>query len=98
MARAKLKAEQIIPMPREAEVEIGKGMTVREVCRKLGVQENTYHHWWREYGGGVKMDQAKRLKELEVENSRLKRVIADSPLDSFPSVRTAPQILESVSS
>ncbi|MBK6910974.1 MAG: transposase [bacterium] len=66
MARAKYRPEQIIPMLREAEVEIGKGMTVREVFRKLGVQENTYYHWRREYGG-LKMDQAKRLKELEVE-------------------------------
>ena len=59
MAKAKYKAEQIIPMLREAEVEIGKGKTVREVCRKLGIMENTYHSWRRQYGG-LKLDQAKR--------------------------------------
>jgi putative transposase len=80
MAKAKYKAEQIIPMLREAEVEIGKGKTVREVCRKLGVQENTYYHWRREYGG-LKLDQAKRLKELELENNRLRRVVADLTID-----------------
>ena len=80
MANAKYKAEQIIPMLREAEVEIGKGKTVREVCRKLGIQENTYYNWRRQYGG-LKLDQAKRLKELELENNRLRRVIADLTLD-----------------
>lgn len=76
MARAKYNAEQIIPMLREAEVEIRKGKTVREVCRKLGIQENTYYNWRRQYGG-LKLDQAKRLKELELENNRLRRVVAD---------------------
>ena len=79
MAKARYRAEQIIPMLREAEVEIGKGMTVREVCRKLGIQEHTYYHWRREYGG-LKLDQAKRLKELELENNRLRRVVADLTL------------------
>jgi len=80
MANAKYKAEQIIPMLREAEVEIGKGKTVREVCRKLGIQENTYYNWRRQYGG-LKLDQAKRLKELELENNRLRRVVADLTID-----------------
>jgi len=80
MAKAKYKAEQIIPMLREAEVEIGKGKTVREVCRKLGIQENTYYSWRRQYGG-LKLDQAKRLKELELENNRLRRVVADLTID-----------------
>ena len=80
MAKAKYKAEQIIPMLREAEVEIGKGKTVREVCRKLGIQENTYYNWRRQYGG-LKLDQAKRLKELELENNRLRRVVADLTID-----------------
>ncbi len=51
MRGVKRTAEQIIPMLREAEVEIGKGMSVREVCRKLGIQEHTYYHWRKEYGG-----------------------------------------------
>jgi len=80
MARAKYNAEKIIPMLREAEVEIGKGETVREVCRKLGIQENTYYNWRRQYGG-LKLDQAKRLKELEVENNRLRSAVASLTLD-----------------
>ena len=80
MARARYKAEQIIPMLREAEVEIGKGKSVREVCRKLGIHEHTYYRWRREYGG-LKLDQAKRLKELELDNSRLRSAVADLTLD-----------------
>lgn len=80
MARAKYSAEKIIPMLREAEVEIGKGKTVREVCRKLGIQENTYYHWRRQYGG-LKLDQAKRLKELELENNQLRSAVASLMLD-----------------
>jgi len=80
MARAKYNAEKIIPMLREAEVEIGKGKTVREVCRKLGIQENTYYNWRRQYGG-LKLDQAKRLKELELENNRLRSAVASLTLD-----------------
>jgi putative transposase len=75
-----VRPEQIIPLLREAEVEIGKGMSVREVCRKLRIHEHTYYHWRREYGG-LKLDQAKRLKDLELENSRLKRVVAELTLD-----------------
>jgi transposase-like protein len=80
MAKAKYSAEQIVPMLREAEVEIEKGKTVREVCRKLGIQENTYYNWRKQYGG-LKLDQAKRLKELELENNRLRRVVADLTID-----------------
>jgi transposase-like protein len=80
MGKARYRPEQVIPMLREAEVEIGKGMTVREVCRKLGIQEHTYYHWRKEYGG-LKLDQAKRLKELELENNRLRKVVSDLTLD-----------------
>ncbi|MFZ5433605.1 MAG: transposase [Calditrichota bacterium] len=76
MGQAKYKAEQIIPMLREAEVEIGQGTTVREVCRKFQIHEHTYYHWRREHGG-LKLGQAKRLKEREPENRRLKRVVAE---------------------
>ena len=71
MARKRFSAEQIVDKLREAEVEIAKGMTIGQVCKKLGISEQTYYKWRREYGG-MRTDQAKRLKELEQENSRLK--------------------------
>ncbi len=80
MARKRYSAEQIISKLREAEVHSSKGLTTGETCRKLGVSENTYNRWRREYGG-LRVDQAKRLKELERENSQLKRVVADLSLD-----------------
>jgi putative transposase len=80
MARKRYSVEQIIRKLREAEVELAKGSTVGVVCRKLGVTTNTYYRWRKEYGG-LKVDQAKRLKELERENARLKRIVADKELD-----------------
>ncbi len=80
MARKRYTTEQIIRMLREAEVEMSQGMGVGAVCKKLGVTPNTYYRWRREYGG-LKVDQAKRLKELERENARLKRIVADKALD-----------------
>jgi transposase-like protein len=80
MARKRYAAEQIITKLREAEVHLSKGLTTGEVCKKLGITENTYYRWRREYGG-LRIDQAKRLKELERENSRLKRIVADQALD-----------------
>jgi len=81
MARKRYSAEQIIRKLREAEVELAKGQTVGAVCKKLGVTANTYYRWRKEYGG-LKVDQAKRLKELERENARLKRLLADAHLDN----------------
>lgn len=81
MARKRFSAEQIVDKLREAEVEIAKGMTIGQVCKKLGVSEQTYYKWRREYGG-MRTDQAKRLKELEQENARLKKLIADQALDN----------------
>ena len=81
MARKRFSAEQIVDKLREAEVEIAKGMTIAQVCKKLGISEQTYYKWRREYGG-MRTDQAKRLKELEQENSRLKKLIADQALDN----------------
>ena len=78
--RKRYSVEQIVRKFREAEVEISRGQTVGQVCRKLGVSENTYYRWRKEYGG-LKLDQAKRLKELEVEDSRLKRIVADQQID-----------------
>ncbi len=80
MARKRYRTEQIISMLREAEVELSNGMTTPEVCKKLGIAENTYYRWRRAYGG-LRMDQAKRLKELERENAQLKKVVADLSLD-----------------
>ncbi len=80
MGQKRFKAEQIIRMLREAEVELCKGQTVVQVSRKLGITDQTYYRWRKEYGG-MKVDQAKRLKELEVENSKLKKLVADLSLD-----------------
>jgi transposase-like protein len=80
MARKRFTAEQIIPKLREAEVELARGRTVAQVCKKLGITEQTYYRWRKEYGS-LRMDQAKRLKELEKENARLKRLLADAELD-----------------
>jgi len=73
-------AEQIINKLREAEVHLAKGLKVPAICRKLGITEQTYYRWRKEYGG-LRKDQAKRLKELQKENARLKRVVADQALD-----------------
>ena len=81
MVRKGFKPEQIINMLREAEVLVGQGSTVGEASRKLGVTEQTYYRWRREYGG-MRIEQAKRLKELEKENSRLKKLVADISLDN----------------
>jgi putative transposase len=78
--RRRFGTEQIIRLLREAEVEIAQGQTVDEVCRKLEITAQSYYRWRREYGG-LKLDQAKRLKELEKENARLKRLVADKELD-----------------
>lgn len=74
--------EQIIRKLRQAEVMLGEGKNVAEMCRSLGVTDSTYYKWRRDYGG-LKMDQAKRLKVLEKENSRLKQAVADLTLDKL---------------
>lgn len=73
--------EQIITMLREAEVLLSQGSTAVEVSRRLGVTEQTYYRWRREYGG-MRIEQAKRLRELEKENARLKKLVADLSLDN----------------
>ena len=73
-------AEQIIPKLRVVEVEVARGKTVAESVKKIGVTEQTYYRWKKKFGG-LRVDQAKRLKELEKENSRLKRLLADAELD-----------------
>jgi transposase-like protein len=81
MPRKRHTAEQIIGQLREAEVELAQGKTTGEVCKKLGVTEQTYYRWRKEYGG-LRVDQANRLKELERENTRLKKLVADQALDN----------------
>ena len=81
MPRRRHTPEQIIRKLREAEVELAKGQTTVDVVRKLGITEQTYYRWRKEFGG-LRMDQAKRLKELEKENSRLKKLLAEQALDN----------------
>jgi transposase-like protein len=72
--------EEIIHKLREAEVELGRGKKIPEACRQIGVTEQTYFRWRKEYGG-LRVDQARRLKELESENGRLKKLLAEAELD-----------------
>jgi len=81
MPRKRFTPEQIITHLREAEVLLSQGKSVGEVCRQLNVSENTYYRWRREYGG-LEIDQAKRLKELEKENERRKKLVAEQALDN----------------
>ena len=81
MVRKLFKPEQIINRLREAEVLISQGSTIGEASRKIGITEQTYYRWRREYGS-MGVEQAKRLKELEKENTRLKRLVADLSLDN----------------
>ena len=74
--------EQIIGKLREAEVRLSQGETVAQVCRSLGVTQQTYYRWRKQYGG-LKVNQAKRLKELERENGRLRQAVADLTLDKL---------------
>lgn len=80
MPRKRYTSEQIIVHLREAEVELAKGQTTAEVCRKLGITEQTYYRWRKEYGS-LRVDQVRRLKDLERENARLKKLVADQALD-----------------
>jgi len=81
MAKKVFKPEQIINKLRKAEVLLSQGSTVGEASRRLYVTEQTYYRWRKEYGG-MRVEQARRLQELEKENSRLKRLVADISLDN----------------
>jgi putative transposase len=72
--------EQVIAKLRQAEADLAQGLGLAQVCQKLGVSEQTLHRWRNQYGG-LKQDEAKRLKELEAENARLKRLVAELALD-----------------
>ncbi len=81
MGKKRHTVESIVAMLREAEVQMAKGQTLAEVVRQLGISDATYYKWRKEYGG-LHVDQAKRYKELEQENQRLRKVIADLTLDN----------------
>ncbi len=81
MAKKSHSSEQIINKLREAEILLNQGSTVSEASRKIGVTEQTYYRWRKEYGG-LRIDQAKKLKTLERENIRLKKLVADISLDN----------------
>ena len=82
MPRKRFTVEQIINHLREADVLLAQGRTVGEVCRRIGVSEQSYYRWRKVYGG-LKVGQARRLKDLEAENARLKRAVADLTLDKL---------------
>jgi putative transposase len=82
MSRKRFTAEKIIGMLREAEVALAQGKKIGEVCRSLGISEQSYYRWRRDYGG-LRSTQAKRIKDLERENSRLKKAVADLTLDKL---------------
>ena len=82
MGRKRHTPEQIITALREAEVGLARGKSVKLISRELGITEQTYYRWRREYGG-MKVSQARRLKEFERENGRLKRAVADLTLDKL---------------
>jgi putative transposase len=88
MPRQRFKPEQIIGKLREVEVVVAKGSTMAEACRQIGVTEQTLYRWRREYGG-MRVDQARRMKELEAENTRLKKLVADLSLDKMILVEAA---------
>jgi putative transposase len=81
MAKKGYTPEQIINKLREAEVMLNQGSTLSAVLKKIGISDVTYYRWRKEYGG-MRVDQARRLKELEQENSRLKKLVADLSLDN----------------
>ncbi len=80
MPRKRFSAEEIVNKLREAEVLISQGQTIAQACKQIEITDQTYYRWRREYGG-LKTDQAKRLKELERENGRLKQLVAELSLD-----------------
>jgi putative transposase len=81
MAEKGYTPEQIINKPREAEIHISQGILIAEASRKIGITKQTYYRWRKEYGG-MRVEQARRLKSLEKENARLKKLVADLSLDN----------------
>ena len=81
MPRKQRSVEEIISKLREAEVALAQGETLAQACRRIGVSDHTFYRWRREYGG-LKVDQAKRLRDMEGENVRLRRAVADLTVDN----------------
>jgi putative transposase len=81
MKKSKHPPEQIISILREAEVELAGGSTIEAVCRKHAISEQTFYRWRNQYGG-MKVNDMKRLRDLEVENQRLKKIVADLSIDN----------------
>jgi transposase-like protein len=81
MSKKKHTAEEIVTKLREADVLLAKGQTIAEVCRGLAISDQTYYKWRKEYGG-LQVDQAKRFKQLEQENTRLRKLVADLSMDN----------------
>ena len=81
MARRGFTAEQIINKLREAEIRIDQGISIAEISRKIGITQQTYYRWRKEYGG-LRIEQARKLKNLEKENARLKKLVADLAVDN----------------
>lgn len=82
MPKKRYTAEDIIHKLREADVLLAQGSSIANVCKQLGIADQTYYRWRKNFGG-MKVDQAKRLKELEAENARLKRAVADLTVDKL---------------
>jgi transposase-like protein len=82
MARKRFTTEQIIGMLREAEVRLSQGQSIDLICKGLSISEQSYYRWRRDYGG-LKLDQAKRLKDLERENERLRKAVSELTLDKL---------------
>jgi putative transposase len=80
MPQEKYKPEQVVNMLRQVEVLLGNGKTTPQACKEVGIHIQTYYRWRREYGG-LKVEQAKRMKDLEKENTRLKRLVAELMLE-----------------
>jgi len=78
--KKRYEAEQVVVMLRQADVGLGKGLKVPDICRDLGISEQTYYRWRQKYGG-MAPDMARQLKALEKENGRLKRLVAELSLD-----------------
>jgi transposase-like protein len=81
MARKRLQPEEIILKLREVEIQQGKGLDLIAACRNVGITDATYYRWRKRYGG-MEIDQAKKYKEMERENSRLKKIVANLSLDN----------------
>ena len=80
MKRKYRKPEQIVKLLRDAQAKLTEGQSVNDICRQLGISDATYYNWRKQYGG-MGLDEVKRLKELQKENGRLKKLVADQALD-----------------